>query len=153
MRYTRSVMFVFVYNTRQHFAFTQFRPFTTKLAIPCTMIALCQHIRFSASGLVLGQFPPMAGEPDRCSLPPDRRPCTNKGTVRFYFDTDTLRCSSFLFRGCPTRGNNFRSHVECLHTCLMRRGEQSYKDFRITKALDGCLHSLAVVTLLTYERG
>ncbi|KAL1452010.1 hypothetical protein WDU94_006329 [Cyamophila willieti] len=37
--------------------------------------------------------------------------------TRFYFNTKTLRCESFIYGGCRGNANNFTSRKECERAC------------------------------------
>ncbi|KAK3578488.1 hypothetical protein CHS0354_007741 [Potamilus streckersoni] len=52
----------------------------------------------------------------KCSLPSDPGPC-RAIIPRFYFNTKTCRCESFIYGGCQGNGNNFPSMDECVSTC------------------------------------
>ncbi|KAL1472854.1 hypothetical protein MTO96_039053 [Rhipicephalus appendiculatus] len=51
-----------------------------------------------------------------CRLPADKGIC--KALIsRFYFDTETGKCTSFFYGGCGGNENNFETIEECKKAC------------------------------------
>ncbi|BHF75715.1 serine-type endopeptidase inhibitor activity [Sparganum proliferum] len=53
----------------------------------------------------------------QCFLPKEVGPC-RRNVERFYFDSKSRTCKSFLFGGCHGNGNNFLSIAQCRAFCL-----------------------------------
>jgi len=60
-------------------------------------------------------YQPNAPE-DICKLPKDKGPCRAR-KPRFYYDSITGACSSFMYGGCQGNKNNFDSIEECEAQC------------------------------------
>ncbi|XP_043975876.1 papilin-like isoform X1 [Gambusia affinis] len=62
-----------------------------------------------------------AGEPrgnnsDICRLPQKTGPCRGAFS-RFFYNVTDQTCTSFIYGGCQSNGNNFESQEECNNTC------------------------------------
>ncbi len=57
--------------------------------------------------------PPPAG---RCSLPQETGPC-RAAFRRYFFNSETQTCETFIFGGCGGNRNNFRSLRHCQRAC------------------------------------
>jgi hypothetical protein len=53
---------------------------------------------------------------EACDLAPESGPC-NAAFERWYFDTESRQCLTFLYGGCGGNANNFESLEECVATC------------------------------------
>jgi len=53
---------------------------------------------------------------DKCSLPKAKGPC-GKDIIRWYYDSKSGHCESFLYSGCRGNRNNFASRSECEDGC------------------------------------
>ncbi|XP_053405367.1 actinia tenebrosa protease inhibitors-like isoform X2 [Mercenaria mercenaria] len=52
-----------------------------------------------------------------CSLPAKAGPC-EAAIERYYYDAATGKCQMFLWGGCDSNGNNFRSLKACKRNCM-----------------------------------
>jgi hypothetical protein len=59
---------------------------------------------------------PDAGRPSFCSLPPDSGPC-EAYMPRYHFDSESGRCTLFIYGGCEGNDNRFESALECATAC------------------------------------
>ncbi len=55
--------------------------------------------------------------PDACGLAPDPGPC-DAYIPRWYFDSNTGACQSFVYGGCGGNGNNFTTREQCQQACI-----------------------------------
>lgn len=53
---------------------------------------------------------------ERCSLRADAGMC-RAAFPKFYYDSDSASCQSFLYGGCGGNGNKFDSVEECMTAC------------------------------------
>jgi hypothetical protein len=53
----------------------------------------------------------------RCALPPSPGRCT-RNITRWYYDTQSNQCRSFIYSGCAGNENNFLSSATCQLHCL-----------------------------------
>lgn len=53
---------------------------------------------------------------DACRLNRDPGPCSGM-LSRFFYNTSSMACETFLYGGCLGNGNNFYSEKECLQAC------------------------------------
>ncbi|XP_068094576.1 actinia tenebrosa protease inhibitors-like isoform X2 [Hyperolius riggenbachi] len=53
---------------------------------------------------------------DTCTADPETGPC-KAYEERYYYDTETNSCQTFVYGGCQGNGNNFRTLRECTCTC------------------------------------
>ncbi|XP_043914619.1 papilin-like [Protopterus annectens] len=53
---------------------------------------------------------------DACKLHPETGPC-NAAFQRYFYNTTSMMCESFIYGGCKGNGNNFISELGCIHTC------------------------------------
>ncbi|ESO97997.1 hypothetical protein LOTGIDRAFT_100237, partial [Lottia gigantea] len=51
-----------------------------------------------------------------CAMLPKTGRC-RAAILRYYFNSTTGRCESFIFGGCQGNGNNWRTLAECRQTC------------------------------------
>ncbi|XP_050037570.1 thrombin inhibitor hemalin-like isoform X1 [Dermacentor andersoni] len=51
-----------------------------------------------------------------CHRPPYSGPCKAAFT-RFYFDAGSSSCRTFIYGGCNSNGNNFRTASQCMQVC------------------------------------
>lgn len=58
-----------------------------------------------------------AEEVNVCELKEDPGPCKDY-SERYYFDSKSKECSTFMFGGCGGNGNSFMSKEECQNECL-----------------------------------
>jgi Kunitz/Bovine pancreatic trypsin inhibitor domain/WAP-type (Whey Acidic Protein) 'four-disulfide core' len=61
--------------------------------------------------------------PSRCTDPEYKGTCFEDET-KYYFDTTTKQCRSFLYGGCNGNGNRFYSLLECRRYC---QSKENYK--------------------------
>ncbi|CAN8032159.1 unnamed protein product [Ixodes persulcatus] len=63
---------------------------------------------------------PVLGQPDPevCNLPADTGPCRAK-MPRWYFNSETRECETFIYGGCRGNANNFLTRQLCLLTCAL----------------------------------
>lgn len=59
---------------------------------------------------------------DSCRLSQDSGPCSGM-VSRFFYNSSSMACETFLYGGCLGNGNNFYSEKECLQACRTE-GEQ-----------------------------
>ncbi|XP_071182066.1 uncharacterized protein [Mytilus edulis] len=52
--------------------------------------------------------------------------CTSRW-VRWYFNMFDKKCKFFLYGGCQSRNNNFKSKVECENTCKYKNPDLSFR--------------------------
>ncbi|XP_063422170.1 BPTI/Kunitz domain-containing protein 4-like [Mytilus trossulus] len=52
--------------------------------------------------------------------------CTSRW-VRWYFNMFDKKCKFFLYGGCQSRNNNFKSKVECENTCIYKNPDLSFR--------------------------
>ncbi len=57
---------------------------------------------------------------DQCTQSVEVGPCEGEFT-RFYYDTITGQCRSFIYGGCKKNKNNFLTLKDCLKTCVEPR--------------------------------
>ncbi|UYV74467.1 PAPLN [Cordylochernes scorpioides] len=57
-----------------------------------------------------------------CALPPFSGPCLAY-IPRYHYDPVTQTCKQFVYGGCQSNGNNFRSEAECLSSCRAEEKE------------------------------
>ncbi|CAN8009769.1 unnamed protein product, partial [Ixodes pacificus] len=57
-------------------------------------------------------------DPEVCNLPADTGPCKAK-MPRWYFNSETRECETFIYGGCRGNANNFLSRQLCLLTCAL----------------------------------
>nr|XP_013809920.1 PREDICTED: protein AMBP isoform X2 [Apteryx mantelli mantelli] len=68
-------------------------------------------------GSAAGPLPPYVGnKEDSCRLNRDPGPCSGMLT-RFFYNSSSMACETFLYGGCLGNGNNFYSEKECLQAC------------------------------------
>lgn len=62
---------------------------------------------------------------DSCRLSRDPGPCSGM-LSRFFYNSSSMACETFLYGGCLGNGNNFYSEKECLQACRTEgeRGNQ-----------------------------
>uniref|UniRef100_A0A8C8E6F2 BPTI/Kunitz inhibitor domain-containing protein n=1 Tax=Otus sunia TaxID=257818 RepID=A0A8C8E6F2_9STRI len=53
---------------------------------------------------------------DSCRLSRDPGPCSGM-LSRFFYNSSSMACETFLYGGCLGNGNNFYSEKECLQYC------------------------------------
>lgn len=53
---------------------------------------------------------------DMCLLPSDRGPC-KANLKRYFYNTTSKDCESFVYGGCPGNKNNFQNKIECENQC------------------------------------
>ncbi|XP_063368132.1 BPTI/Kunitz domain-containing protein-like [Cydia amplana] len=58
-----------------------------------------------------------------CLLIPDEGPC-RADIPMYYFQPETMNCSTFRWGGCQGNGNRFDTLSECLTTCTSQPGQQ-----------------------------
>ncbi|NWJ05155.1 AMBP protein, partial [Crypturellus undulatus] len=58
----------------------------------------------------------MGNKEDSCRLSRDAGPCSGMLT-RFFYNSSSMACETFLYGGCLGNGNNFYSEKECLQAC------------------------------------
>ncbi|NXW59871.1 AMBP protein, partial [Eurystomus gularis] len=68
-------------------------------------------------GSAAGPLPPYSGnKEDSCRLSQDPGPCSGM-LSRFFYNSSSMACETFLYGGCLGNGNNFYSEKECLQAC------------------------------------
>ncbi|NXC19408.1 AMBP protein, partial [Corythaeola cristata] len=68
-------------------------------------------------GSAAGALPPYVGnKEDSCRLSQDPGPCSGM-LSRFFYNSSSMACETFLYGGCLGNGNNFYSEKECLQAC------------------------------------
>uniref|UniRef100_A0A663NF26 Protein AMBP n=1 Tax=Athene cunicularia TaxID=194338 RepID=A0A663NF26_ATHCN len=68
-------------------------------------------------GSAAGPLPPYIGnKEDSCRLSRDPGPCSGM-LSRFFYNSSSMACETFLYGGCLGNGNNFYSEKECLQAC------------------------------------
>ncbi|NXX96968.1 AMBP protein, partial [Centropus bengalensis] len=68
-------------------------------------------------GSAAGPLPPYLGDKEgSCRLSRDPGPCSGMLT-RFFYNSSSMACETFLYGGCLGNGNNFHSEKECLQAC------------------------------------
>ncbi|NWV58537.1 AMBP protein, partial [Malurus elegans] len=68
-------------------------------------------------GSAAGPLPPYIGnKEDLCRLSRDPGPCSGM-LSRFFYNSSSMACETFLYGGCLGNGNNFYSEKECLQAC------------------------------------
>ncbi|KFO85615.1 hypothetical protein N320_01762, partial [Buceros rhinoceros silvestris] len=68
-------------------------------------------------GSATGPLPSYAGnKEDSCRLSRDPGPCSGM-VSRFFYNSSSMACETFLYGGCLGNGNNFYSEKECLQAC------------------------------------
>ncbi|KAG8131476.1 putative Kunitz-type protease inhibitor protein [Naja naja] len=55
-----------------------------------------------------------------CQLPPDRSKCSDKSSIRIFYNSKAGVCETFVHQGCEGNGNNFATQLECLQACASR---------------------------------
>ncbi len=68
----------------------------------------------------IGLFFPIYFIIDQCTQSVEVGPCQGEFT-RFYYDTITGQCRSFIYGGCKKNRNNFITLKDCLKTCVEPR--------------------------------
>jgi hypothetical protein len=63
---------------------------------------------------------------DQCTQPVEAGPCEGEFN-RFYYDTITGQCRSFIYGGCKKNKNNFVTLKDCLKTCVEPRQKGRYR--------------------------
>ena len=71
-------------------------------------------------------------EIDQCTQPLEDGPCEGEFN-RFYYDTITGQCRSFLYGGCKKNQNNFLTLKDCLNKCVEPRQKGKEKSFILTE--------------------
>ena len=56
-----------------------------------------------------------------CYRPPHTGPCRGY-FQRYYYNRRSGRCETFVWGGCRSNGNNFKTRWQCLKTCVFFRG-------------------------------
>ncbi|NXU71444.1 AMBP protein, partial [Oreotrochilus melanogaster] len=68
-------------------------------------------------GSAAGPLPTYIGnKEDSCRLSRNPGPCSGM-LPRFFYNSSSMACETFLFGGCLGNGNNFYSEKECLQAC------------------------------------
>ncbi|NXV08999.1 AMBP protein, partial [Cettia cetti] len=68
-------------------------------------------------GSATGPLPTYIGnKEDSCRLSRDPGPCSGMAS-RFFYNSSSMACETFLYGGCLGNGNNFYSEKECLQAC------------------------------------
>ncbi|NWR07473.1 AMBP protein, partial [Paradoxornis webbianus] len=68
-------------------------------------------------GSAAGPLPTYIGnKEDSCLLSRDPGPCSGM-LSRFFYNSSSMACETFLYGGCLGNGNNFYSEKECLQAC------------------------------------
>uniref|UniRef100_A0A803V0L4 Protein AMBP n=1 Tax=Ficedula albicollis TaxID=59894 RepID=A0A803V0L4_FICAL len=68
-------------------------------------------------GSAAGPLPTYIGnKEDSCRLSRDSGPCSGM-LSRFFYNSSSMACETFLYGGCLGNGNNFYSEKECLQAC------------------------------------
>ncbi|NXW71386.1 AMBP protein, partial [Hirundo rustica] len=68
-------------------------------------------------GSAAGPLPTYIGnKEDSCWLSQDPGPCSGM-LSRFFYNSSSMACETFLYGGCLGNGNNFYSEKECLQAC------------------------------------
>lgn len=57
-----------------------------------------------------------ADQPKECLLPPFKGPCQLE-LVRWYNDSKSGKCKKFIYGGCQTNGNMFKTKLICRKYC------------------------------------
>ncbi|CAN7976519.1 unnamed protein product, partial [Ixodes persulcatus] len=57
-------------------------------------------------------------DPEVCNLPADTGPCRAR-MPRWYFNSETRECETFIYGGCRGNANNFLTRQLCLLTCAL----------------------------------
>jgi hypothetical protein len=55
--------------------------------------------------------------PPRCTMPAETGPCRAR-KLKWFFDMETGKCSTFIYGGCQGNANRFRSRGKCMDSCL-----------------------------------
>ncbi|NXN99018.1 AMBP protein, partial [Rhinopomastus cyanomelas] len=68
-------------------------------------------------GSATGPLPTYIGnKEDSCRLSKDPGPCSGM-LFRFFYNSSSMACETFLYGGCLGNGNNFHSEKACLQAC------------------------------------
>lgn len=59
-----------------------------------------------------------ADQPEECLLPPHRGPCQLE-LSRWYYDSTVKKCKKFIYGGCQTNGNMFKTKPLCTRYCAI----------------------------------
>jgi hypothetical protein len=62
----------------------------------------------------------ISSKEDFCLMTADPGPCTAE-EIRFFYDSQTLRCRQFIYSGCGGNNNQFKTEAECLETCISNK--------------------------------
>lgn len=63
---------------------------------------------------------------ESCRMAPYRGPCAD-AVHKWYYNTTTGECETFIYGGCMGNANRFDSRMECMHFCI---GGADRKDCR-----------------------
>ncbi|NXS75441.1 AMBP protein, partial [Pandion haliaetus] len=87
---------------------------------PTTCLSCClarRAVLLPEEGSATGPLPPYIGnKEDSCRLSRDPGPCSGM-VSRFFYNSSSMACETFLYGGCLGNGNNFYSEKECLQAC------------------------------------
>ncbi|CAJ0561764.1 unnamed protein product, partial [Mesorhabditis spiculigera] len=89
---------------------------------------------------------------DVCSLTWERGPCPGE-EPRFFFDKNSGRCRPFVYGGCEGNRNNFRSLLECEHTCGKPENLREERRISLSTQRPGPFHIGAEVLLACHADG
>ncbi|XP_032400766.1 kunitz-type protease inhibitor 2 isoform X2 [Xiphophorus hellerii] len=65
---------------------------------------------------LLDAVEPRSNNSDICRLPQNTGPCRG-AFPRFFYNVTSQTCTSFIYGGCQSNGNNFQSQEECNNAC------------------------------------
>ncbi|NXU51211.1 AMBP protein, partial [Turnix velox] len=92
-------------------------PLPLPLCAPFPMQRSRRAVLPPEEGSAAGPLPPYIGnKEDSCRLNQDPGPCSGM-VPRFFYNSSSMACESFLYGGCLGNGNNFYSEKECLQAC------------------------------------
>ncbi|NXC68676.1 AMBP protein, partial [Anhinga anhinga] len=90
---------------------------TSPTACPPDMLRVRRAVLPAEEGSAAGPLLPYVGnKEDSCRLSRDPGPCSGM-LSRFFYNSSSMACETFLYGGCLGNGNNFYSEKECLQAC------------------------------------
>ncbi|NXT92079.1 AMBP protein, partial [Anhinga rufa] len=90
---------------------------TSPTACPPDMLRVRRAVLPAEEGSAVGPLLPYVGnKEDSCWLSRDPGPCSGM-LSRFFYNSSSMACETFIYGGCLGNGNNFYSEKECLQAC------------------------------------